>query len=200
MTYHKGTIYFGKRITRKTMRKRFYSAIGIAILYGLLAGGAFAAHAVLAAEDGQVRMEKNKPSEVMLLAQIDNERLNKAIDAMNSTIDLTVPELVKKATPKASKATVTMYTSRVQETDDTPCISATGDDICILHKAGKNICAANDYKFGTKLTIEGLGTCEVLDRMNSRFNGQNKVDWYNGMETAEAIRFGVKNLNMTIEN
>lgn len=100
--------------------------------------------------------------------------------------------------PHEKQATVTGYTSRVEETDDTPCIAAFGHDICKLHAAGRNVCASNDYAKGTRLTIEGLGTCEVLDRMNTRYTGTGRIDWYFGNDLKTARKWGIKNVSITI--
>ena len=81
---------------------------------------------------------------------------------------------------------VSMFTSRPEETDDTPCIAASGKDICKLKAIGENICASNDVPFGTMLRFFGLGTCTVWDRMNERYTGTGRVDWYAG-DGAEAL-------------
>lgn len=83
-----------------------------------------------------------------------------------------------------------MYTSRVSETDESPCISADGSNICELYAKGQNICASNDYKIGTKLHIVGLGDCVVKDRMARKYTNTGAVDWYNGMDVAGARKFG----------
>ena len=92
---------------------------------------------------------------------------------------------------------VSAYTSRVQETDSSPCIAANGKDICKLHKQGIQTCASNDYKLGAKLKIEGLGECIVSDRMARRYTGTGRVDFYMGMDTAKAYKHGVKKLMVT---
>lgn len=76
--------------------------------------------------------------------------------------------------------TVTMYTSRPEETDNTPCIGAKGEDQCVLWKKGQNLCATNEFPLDTVLKIEGLGECLVYDRMNRRY--ETNVDWYNGYD------------------
>lgn len=91
---------------------------------------------------------------------------------------------------------VTAYTSRPEETDSTPCISADGSDICQRYAAGEGICAANFVPLGTRLAIEGFGECTVADRMNSRY--QNRVDLYHGMDLAGARHFGTQRLNVSI--
>lgn len=121
---------------------------------------------------------------------------------------ITQPEPVVEPTPEPLPAivpvsstfrNVTAYTSRPEETDSTPCIAASGDDICVLHDAGQTICAANFVPLGTKLIIDNGGvqtTCTVLDRMNSRF--QNTIDLYFGMDLQGARNFGSRTLEITI--
>lgn len=53
-------------------------------------------------------------------------------------------------------------------------------------------CASNDYEFGTKLNIEGLGECVVRDRMNSRYTGTGNVDYYSGKNLEKALSIGRK--------
>lgn len=86
--------------------------------------------------------------------------------------------------------TVTGYTSRPEETDDTPCIAAFGHDICARKAKGLNTCASNDYPRGATLHVEGLGNCTVLDRMNKRYTGTGRVDWYFGNDLKAARAWG----------
>jgi 3D (Asp-Asp-Asp) domain-containing protein len=90
---------------------------------------------------------------------------------------------------------VTAYTSRVIETDNEPCLSASGDNICELYAKGKQICATNAYPLHTKLYIKGFGECEVLDKMNKRFT--QRVDIYFGMDLARALKFGLQTLEVS---
>jgi 3D (Asp-Asp-Asp) domain-containing protein len=79
----------------------------------------------------------------------------------------------------------------VAQTDNTPCIGASGDDLCELFEQGVNICAANFVRLGTNLEIEGFGTCVVLDRMNKRYT--SRVDILMGPnEIAKARQFGLQ--------
>jgi len=97
---------------------------------------------------------------------------------------------------------VTSYTSSVEETDSTPCIAATGKDICVLFEKGENICAANFVPLGTKLSIrlrdEGRPPfiCTVLDRMNKRYKAE--VDLYFGHDKIAARNFGRQKLLVSI--
>jgi len=87
--------------------------------------------------------------------------------------------------------TITMYTSREQETDASPCISADGTNIC---QVSYNVCASNAHKIGQRLKIEGLGECIVKDRMNRRYT--NSVDWYAKYDLARALKFGRQKLEV----
>lgn len=91
--------------------------------------------------------------------------------------------------------TVTGYTSRVEETDDTPCISADGSDICKLASPTYRVCASNAYPFKARLSIEGVGTCVVHDRMASKYS--DRVDVYFGNDLASARAFGSKPRKVT---
>ncbi len=99
--------------------------------------------------------------------------------------------------PFSGQATITMYNSFKNQTDDSPCISADGTNIC---KVNYNVCASNDYKFGTRLRIEGLGECIVRDRMNRRYTNQNRIDFYAGYDLKRAISFGKRKLEIQIIN
>ena len=50
-------------------------------------------------------------------------------------------------------AILTAYSSTEGQTDDRPCEAADGSDICERWKAGEEICASNDYPFGTRLFL-----------------------------------------------
>lgn len=80
-----------------------------------------------------------------------------------------------------------------RQTDNSPCIGASGDDICKLLKQGQKICAANFVKLGSFLFIKGYGRCQVLDRMAKKNNG--KVDIAMPKENIkEAMKFGRQKL------
>jgi len=84
---------------------------------------------------------------------------------------------------------VTMYNSLPEQTDDTPCISADGTNICELDY---NVCATNAFPFGTVLYVDKLGECVVHDRMNKRY--KERIDWYAKMDLQRALNFGIQNL------
>lgn len=91
---------------------------------------------------------------------------------------------------------VTAYNSVAGQTDDTPCIGAQGTDICVAYANGENVCAANFVPLGTKLEVEGLGTCIVRDRMNARYD--KRIDWFMGYDVKAARKFGVHTKQVAI--
>ena len=96
---------------------------------------------------------------------------------------------------KEKVVSMTAYTSRVKETDSTPCISADGTNIC---KYDGCVVASNDYPFDTVVNIEGVGECIVKDRMSSRFTGKSSMDLYFGHDLEGAMEFGRKKMKVTI--
>jgi 3D (Asp-Asp-Asp) domain-containing protein len=110
-----------------------------------------------------------------------------------------LPQLKKMAfsSRRVEERIVSMsaYTSRVQETDSTPCISADGTNIC---KYNGCVVASNDYPFDTVIIVEGFGECMVKDRMSSRYTGTGNMDLYFGKDLEGALEFGRKNLKVKI--
>ncbi|MCK9393391.1 MAG: hypothetical protein WCX30_04055 [Candidatus Paceibacterota bacterium] len=88
---------------------------------------------------------------------------------------------------KRIKVIITAYSSEVEQTDNTPLVTANGTVV----KDG--IVANNMLPFGTKIKIPSLYGSKIFtvtDRMNAR-KGNYKVDiWF--PTTEEAIDFGVK--------
>ena len=82
---------------------------------------------------------------------------------------------------------VSAYTSRVAETDNTPCIGA-GGNICKMYESGIQVFASNAFDLGTKIYVEGIGEGVVMDRMNSRY--KNSVDVYMGYDLERALKWG----------
>ena len=81
--------------------------------------------------------------------------------------------------------------------DNTPCISASGDNICTLLAQGQIIFASNEFPIGTKLYVDGIGEGTVLDRMNSRFKTRIDVAMQ-AHEKPRAIAFGIQTLSVKI--
>ena len=90
----------------------------------------------------------------------------------------------------AKKGIFTAYTSRSKETDNTPYTTADGSD---LRKLPSCVVANNKIKMGTKVEIQGFGTCEVHDRMKPKYAG-NRFDIYMGHNVKGAKEFGKRRL------
>jgi 3D (Asp-Asp-Asp) domain-containing protein len=91
---------------------------------------------------------------------------------------------------RTSTHVITAYNSEAAQTDDSPCITANGFNVC-THGVEDTI-AANFLKFGTKVQIPELFGDRVFvvrDRMNKRYT--NHVDvWMKAK--SDAKQFGVK--------
>lgn len=66
---------------------------------------------------------------------------------------------------------VSAYNTVPEQTDDSPCVAANGDNICL--EKNKNTVATNFLPFGTRIIIPSLGNqvYVVRDRMNKRYDG-----------------------------
>ncbi|MFA5130545.1 MAG: hypothetical protein WC477_06580 [Patescibacteria group bacterium] len=118
-----------------------------------------------------------------------------ASDEPGSTapVDFVLPTYDKVTVVKSYQyVPMSAYTSRAQETDSTPFITADGSHV------RDGIIAANFLPFGTKVRIPSLfgdKIFEVHDRMNKRY--PLKVDvWMEGL--GDALQFGVKYANIEI--
>ena len=84
-----------------------------------------------------------------------------------------------------------------RQTDDTPCISANGENICRALAEGEMRCAANFVPLGSRLHVDKIGVCLVTDRMNRRY--RNRVDIaMQKDEYRKARRFGRQKLQVKI--
>jgi len=91
---------------------------------------------------------------------------------------------------RVMKLTITAYSSTVDQTDSTPCITANGFNVC-EHNT-ENVVAANFLPFGTKIKIPELygdKLFTVQDRMNSRYWYHADI-WLQSREKAK--QFGAK--------
>ena len=91
---------------------------------------------------------------------------------------------------RTSTHTITAYNSEPNQTDDDPCTTANGFNVC--RSAQEDTIAANFLKFGTKVMIPELFGDRVFvvrDRMNKRH--ANRVDvWMKDYD--DAVHFGIK--------
>lgn len=104
---------------------------------------------------------------------------------------LPVPEARKPR--KIYSATLTSYTSRAEETDASPFITANGSHVHV------GTVASNCLPFGTKLKVPELFGDQVFvveDRMNSRYGCGNLDVWF--PEYNQAIQFGKRHAQVYV--
>ncbi len=103
-----------------------------------------------------------------------------------------LPVATEKQEYRTMIVDVTAYTSRKQETDSTPFITANGTHV------HDGILASNILPFGTKVRIPSLTGDKVYtveDRMNVRY--QNNVDiWVSNVDTA--LQIGRRRLTIVV--
>jgi 3D (Asp-Asp-Asp) domain-containing protein len=91
---------------------------------------------------------------------------------------------------------ITAYNSEIGQTDNSPCITANGFNLC-QHNIEDSV-AANFLPFGAKIRIPELFGDKVFvvrDRMNSRH--YNRVDIWMA-DRNDAIKFGVKSAKIEV--
>lgn len=84
----------------------------------------------------------------------------------NSVVGIVAPVVI---IPLGSRE-ITAFNTLPEQTDDTPCISASNMDIC---QTDKLIAASNEFDFGDKLLIDGQ-VYEIQDRMSLKY--QTRID------------------------
>ncbi len=127
---------------------------------------------------------------IALLLIVGTLKVGLAEEITNEALNLGYPTALLNQSPvnfpKQVQVTITAYSSRIEETDDTPFITASGG------KVRSGVIAANWLPFGTKVKIPkifGDRIFVVEDRMHEK--NKNKLDiWF--PTTSEAINFGVK--------
>jgi len=87
-------------------------------------------------------------------------------------------------------AIITGYSSTVEQCDDTPFITASGD------RVRDGIVANNCLPFGTMVETEEGEMLEVKDRMNRRYGCEYFDKWFS--TTEEAKEHGVKEKKLTV--
>ena len=98
--------------------------------------------------------------------------------------------------PEITKLYVTAYSSNEDETDDSPCITSSGYNLC-QHNL-ENVVACNFLPIGAKVKFPQLDPDKfytVVDRMHERFNDRIDI-WMNAK--AKARNFGLKYLTVEI--
>ena len=90
----------------------------------------------------------------------------------------------------------TAYTLRTKEGAGKGPITSDETD---LMRSSSCVVANNKLRFGTKITIEGIGTCEVRDRIGRKV-AANRFDIFMNADATCAKDFGKRKLKYTINN
>jgi len=126
----------------------------------------------------------NQPQDIVL-TNISNNQSNIIVELKGK-----LPENNDINTKWSKDFVITAYNSEVGQTDDTPCITANGFNVCA--NGVEDTIAANFLPFGAKVKIPELfgdRVFTVRDRMNERFD--NRIDvWMVAKQNAK--QFGVK--------
>lgn len=107
-----------------------------------------------------------------------------------------LPESSEAPPRRVYSIPITAYTSEIGQTDDTPCITASGLDVCQRNE--ENVVAANFLPIGTRVRIPDLYGDRVFyveDRMNKRYHYKMDI-WMK--EKKAAKQFGVKYLTIEV--
>lgn len=156
---------------------------GIVVLFLFLWGGSHAetpgSHAPGMPGESLLLQDVKAAREYIKMAGRDLQRAERKMEEVGRSIAGMVRE-------------VTAYNVGVRaQTSDTPCIGASGRDLCELVARNVKVCAANFVPFGTILKIDTWGECIVLDRMHPRFSHRVDIAMSED-EIEEARRFGLK--------
>jgi 3D (Asp-Asp-Asp) domain-containing protein len=117
--------------------------------------------------------------------------------SIGQVTELTSVVAEDRSNAEVIKTTLTAYSSDPAQTDETPCISASGYDIC-ENPENKNVIAANFLKLGTKVTIPDLFGDKVFtveDRMHSRFSDRVDILF---PDKASAKNFGKRTATIVV--
>jgi len=132
-------------------------------------------------------------SEAAEQAKLEEMLVEIALEEINEPGPVIVNHLPENniwAVKKVVHRVITAYNSEIEQTDNSPCTTANGFNVC--EHGEEDTIAANFLRFGTKIRIPELFGDKVFvvrDRMNTRFF--NRVDvWM--VEKQDAREFGVK--------
>lgn len=133
----------------------------------------------------------------MVTADLSIEDKTAALEPVQYNI---LPEINEVEFVDWGRHAITAYNSLPEQTDDTPCITANGFDLC--ERNIEDTIATNFLEFGTKVRIPELFGNRIFivrDRMNQRY--QDRVDiWM--LNKSDAIAFGLKHakIEVVVEN
>ena len=182
------------RKSEKFIKKINYKLNVLFLIFAVLGAMIFPQHSLAHA------MEDGNNSELTIQSIIVQDALLPILNPNINNLQLNyrLPEIKDRKLEVFHYRYVTAYNvGVVAQTDNTPCIGASGDDLCKLVDQNINICAANFGPLGAYLEIEGVGKCKVLDRMNVRYG--YRVDIAMGPDEIEIAKgFGLQKLKVGV--
>lgn len=114
----------------------------------------------------------------------ERDRLDVQLERDEYLISLILPGWDRSAPVLSKEVTVTAYTSRPEETDSTPYITACNTPVQVGGIAVSRDLFEELGGCGASLTLSGYGALFVNDKMNARF--KDTVDiWSGDLEAAE---------------
>lgn len=126
----------------------------------------------------------------------NSEKTEEINNTATMVVQNNLPEKDDVAVKSVSLHTMTAYNSEQGQTDDSPCITANGFNVC--EHGVEDTVAANFLPFGAKVRMPELYGDKIFtvrDRMNSRY--KNRLDiWM--VNKADAMRFGVKTVKIEV--
>jgi 3D (Asp-Asp-Asp) domain-containing protein len=168
-------------INKQTWLIKFFAIIGgLAVLY----------LSVLVITDPVQAYLENKYKKVIIIENDNTKTNNQGTRGIDDQTD----EASTEDEP-IMEGTFSAYTSDPSETDGSPYVTADGTDLRTIYRC---VVANNKLPFGTVVLVEGVGACEVHDRMNSRYDG-SYFDIYFGNDKQRALEFGRKQLHYIID-
>ncbi|HLD31394.1 MAG TPA: hypothetical protein VJB37_00655 [Patescibacteria group bacterium] len=173
---------FGRKIKKRELLE---NAMGLAIIL------AFVVDMMV---PRVVSAQAVEPQAYLFAPLIDNAQITEAVQPM-------FPRSGEKKPVRTIWVIATAYSSDPAQTDDTPCIPASGYDLCAAYEANgvADTIAANFLPLHTQVSLPDLYTNQtfvVRDRMNKKY-GYGRIDIW--MPTyKEAKDFGVQRIQMNI--
>ncbi len=197
---------FGEEIVPLSRKQSLVLLLLIACIFQFLLffTPALAAETVAAQDEQQISLgEMSKSTDMDKNAQKIADTIEvtptpviKTVKSQPIESESTAPEKEEQKVKSTSVHVMTAYNSEVGQTDDSPCITANGFNVC---KHGQeDTIAANFLKFGTKVKIPDLFGDRVFvvrDRMNKKH--PNRVDvWMK--DRPSAMKFGIKTARIQV--
>lgn len=187
------------KLAKNKLTERILVIISIVILANLI----FAQSPALASSDDASSSKNVISLDYQLISNNQPESLIKIInpEVLNWGIfgpeDGHLPENKTLEVKYAVNTVITAYNSEIGQTDDNPCITANGFNLC--KHANEDTVAINGMKMGTKVRFPELFGNKVFvvrDRMNARYDSNRADVWM--ISKADAKNFGVKFAKMEV--